>query len=146
MTDPKGENYAVTSRWRADRGDAVYAFDPFGLMEREAASFNPIDLIDATSPEAVDDARLLADMIVLPGARGEQEFWDEEARGVLTGLILHVAARRGGKGADAHAGAGPLLTLPPESFAKLLGKMREQPSRGGPRGPRRGSSPPEGRE
>ena len=92
VTDPKGENYAVTATWREALGHTVHAFDPFGVVQGEAA-YNPLDLIDAASAEAVDDARLLADMLVLPGAReGEQAFWNEEARGVLTGLILHVAA------------------------------------------------------
>jgi type IV secretion system protein VirD4 len=30
-TDPKGENYAVTARWRSELGQTVHAFDPFGL-------------------------------------------------------------------------------------------------------------------
>jgi type IV secretion system protein VirD4 len=92
VTDPKGENFAVTARWRRHIGQQVHAFDPFGVTSGDA-TYNPLELIDAESPEAVDEARMLADMIVLPeGQGGEQLFWNEEARAVLTGLILHVAA------------------------------------------------------
>ncbi len=130
VTDPKGENYAVTARWRRRLGQSVHAFDPFGVADAEA-TYNPLDLIDAGHKDAVDDARLLADMLVLPGGReGEQAFWNEEARGVLTGLILHVAA-----------GAPPerrtltevraLLTLPPEPFAHLLEEMQGSQAAGG---------------
>jgi type IV secretion system protein VirD4 len=129
-TDPKGENYAVTARWRSELGQTVHAFDPFGLAGG-GAKYNPFDLIDASLPEAVDDARVLADMLVLPGERGgAQAFWDEEARGVLTGLILHVAASdRPELRTLAHVRT--LLTLPPESFAELLHKMQDSPAAGG---------------
>jgi type IV secretion system protein VirD4 len=130
VTDPKGENYAVTVRWRRERGHAVHAFDPFGVVEREGAMYNPLDLIDTTRPEAVDDARLLADMIVLPGARGEQAFWDEEARGVLTGLILHVAASAPPEERTLTQ-VRTLLTLPPKPFAELLEEMEGSVAAGG---------------
>ncbi len=129
-TDPKGENFAVTARWRSELGQTVHAFDPFGVAGGDA-KYNPLDLIDASLPEAVDDARVLADMLVLPGERGgAQAFWDEEARGVLTGLILHVAANdRPELRTLAHVRT--LLTLPPESFAALLQKMQDSPAAGG---------------
>ena len=93
VTDPKGENFAVTATWRKSTGQDIHAFDPFGIVGGEAA-YNPLDLVDAESSDAVDDARMLADMIVLPRDReGEEAFWNEEARGLLTGLILHAAAK-----------------------------------------------------
>jgi type IV secretion system protein VirD4 len=92
VTDPKGENYAVTARWRRENGHEVHALDPFELVGG-GAGYNPVDLVDVSGPDAADDARMLADMLVLPeGKEGDQAFWNEEARGVLTGLILHVAA------------------------------------------------------
>src|SRR2546428_10900966 len=130
VTDPKGENYAVTARWRRERGAPVYAFDPFGVAEG-GATYNPLDLIDATSAEAVDDARLIADMLVLPGAReGEQAFWNEEARGVLTGLILHVGANAPVE-LRTLTQVRALLTLPPEPFTDLLEEMQGSQAAGG---------------
>ncbi len=133
VTDPKGENYAVTARWRRDElKTPVYAFDPFGVAEGDAAAtYNPLDLIDAASAEAVDDARLIADMLVLPGAReGEQAFWNEEARGVLTGLILHVAASSPAEHRTLTQ-VRALLTLAPEPFNELLEEMQGTQAAGG---------------
>ena len=127
VTDPKGENFAVTARWRQKIGQQVHAFDPFMVASGDA-TYNPLELIDPESPEAVDEARMLADMIVLPeGQGGEQLFWNEEARAVLTGLILHVAANAPPE-LRTLSHVRTLLTLPPESFAELLKDMRESPA------------------
>jgi len=93
VTDPKGENYAVTARRRQELGTTVHAFDPFDVVDGTAAC-NPLDVIDTTSPDAIDDARLLADMLVVVEGRetGEQAFWNEEARALLTGLILYTVS------------------------------------------------------
>lgn len=126
VTDPKGENYAVTARWRKEMGQDVFPFDPFGIASGEhgSATCNPLDLIDATSQEAVDDARMLADMIVLPdGREGEHIFWNEEARGILTGLILHVAANAPPENRTL-THVRTLLTLAPAQFAELLKDMQ----------------------
>ena len=125
VTDPKGENYAVTARWRRDElGQSVHAFDPFDIVGGDAA-FNPLDLIDATSAEAIDDARMIADMLVMTndGREGEQAFWNEEARGLLAGVILHVAASAPPE-LRTLLHVRTLLTLAPEQFAILLGEMR----------------------
>src|ERR1700722_5981043 len=57
VTDLKGENYAVTARARRGMGQRVLALDPFGVAARESASFNPLDRIDPSRADAIDDAR-----------------------------------------------------------------------------------------
>ena len=127
VTDPKGENYAVTARYRDERGQAVHAFDPFGLVGGSAA-YNPLDLVDPASPDALDDARMLADMLVLPeGREGDQAFWNEEARAVLTGLILHVASSAPAE-LRTLTHVRSLLTLRPEQLRELLDEMVESPA------------------
>ena len=123
ITDPKGENYAVTSRWRRIAGQEVQALDPFDLVGQLAA-YNPLDLVDAEGPDAADDARLLADMLVLSEGKeaGDQLFWNEEARGLLTGLILHVASSASPE-ARTLSELRDLLTLPSDSFRELLVAM-----------------------
>ncbi len=124
VTDPKGENYAVTARRRRELGQEVHAFDPFGVAAGEA-SYNPLDLVDASAPGGLDDARLLADMLVVAeGREGEQAFWNEEARGLLTGLILHAAAKPD-PDLRTLSHVRELLTLAPESFAAVLEEMAE---------------------
>jgi len=130
VTDPKGENYAVTARWRERMGQPRHAFDPFDVVGGKA-TYNPLDLIDVRGASAVDDARLLADMLVLPNLReGDEAFWNEEARGLLTGLILHVAASPSPEGRTL-AEVRRLLTLGPEPFGELLNAMGESDAAGG---------------
>ena len=130
VTDPKGENYAVTARRRRELGSTVHALDPFCVVGG-TATFNPFDLIVATSADANDDAWLLADMLVVPdGKMREEAFWHEEGRALLAGLILYVAAH-----APPELRTLPhvrsLLTLPPEPFGLLLDDMLESPEAGG---------------
>jgi type IV secretion system protein VirD4 len=123
VTDPKGENYAVTARWRRAEGHAVHALDPFDVVGG-TASYNPMELVDPASPDVADDARLLADMLILPeGREGEQAFWNEEARALLTGLMLHVAASAPPELCTL-THVRRLLTLPPDAAQQLLADMR----------------------
>jgi type IV secretion system protein VirD4 len=128
VTDPKGENFAVTARQRRAMGQAVYVLDPFGTVRDTpaftgSAALNPLDLVEASSPDALDDARLLADMLVVPcGRNADQSFWDEEARALLTGLILHVAAAAPPELRNLPH-VRELLTLPPDPFALVLEDM-----------------------
>jgi type IV secretion system protein VirD4 len=131
VTDPKGENVAVTARARRSLGQFVHAIDPFDAVGGTAA-FNPLDLVDPRSADAVDDARLLADMLVVPDAKngGEQVFRNEEARGLLSGLILHVAASAPTE-LRTLAYVRELLTHRPERFSHLLKEMLESDAVGG---------------
>jgi len=82
-----------------------------------------MDLIDSASTDVADDARLLADMLILPeGREGEQAFWNEEARALLTGLILHIAASAPPE-LRTLTHLRRLLTLAPDSAQQLLADM-----------------------
>jgi type IV secretion system protein VirD4 len=131
ITDLKGENYAVTARARRDMGQRVLALDPFGVATRETAAFNPVDRIDPTRAEAIDDARALADMLVVSdGADSKEQFWDEEARALLVGLILH-AASDSDPAARSLTAIHRLLTLGSARFTALLREMGASSAAGG---------------
>lgn len=93
VTDPKGENVAVTARARRTLGHQVHILDPFDIAGG-VDSFNPVDTIDAATVDAFDEATLLADMLVVPDGTSSEDaaHWTEEARSLLTGLLLYVAA------------------------------------------------------
>src|SRR5260370_23488985 len=105
------------------------AFDPFGVVvaEGERRSYNRVALIDTKLDDALDDASLLAEMLVLTEGRGalypDQAFWNDEARALLTGLILHAAASTDPKERTL-IHVRELLTLPPDGFANLLRDMQ----------------------
>lgn len=92
--DPKGELANVTARRRAARGQRVCIVDPFGVtadrLSEFRAGFNPLALLRPESPSLIADAGLIADALVVPG-NGADPHWDESARNLIEGAILHVA-------------------------------------------------------
>ncbi|MGH7448564.1 MAG: type IV secretory system conjugative DNA transfer family protein, partial [Longimicrobiales bacterium] len=92
VVDVKPENAAVTARRRAQLGNDVHILDPFEQSDGHAA-FNPLDLIDLESPDAVDDARLIADMLITTEGEGaDNVHWNDSARPFIAGLILFIKA------------------------------------------------------
>jgi type IV secretion system protein VirD4 len=121
--DPKGENARVTAR-RRRRFGPVHVLDPFGISGSISAAYNPLDAIDVLSPDAAEDATTLADALVSDPPGASEPHWNEEAKALLTGLILHVAAseepyRR------TLATVRELVTLAPDRFARLLEAMQD---------------------
>jgi type IV secretion system protein VirD4 len=43
--DVKGENFAVTRRWRQSMGRRVVVLNPFGVIEPARDGFNPLDYV-----------------------------------------------------------------------------------------------------
>ena len=138
VTDPKGENFAVTAAYRRDvLGQRVVALDPFDLADRlglpadlrraALGVYNPLDLVDAASPDAVDDAAMIADMLVVPDPGSPASFWDDEARALLAGLALHVASVAPDRSSRTLLTVRALLTLSPTKFKELMGQMGASP-------------------
>jgi len=86
VNDIKGENYAVTAKHRA-KFTKVVSFAPFN---EDSSCYNPIDFIRTGTDDELDDASLIADMIIISDGSGD-EFWTNEAKNVITGLILYIA-------------------------------------------------------
>ncbi|MET4103953.1 type IV secretion system protein VirD4 [Roseovarius sp. MBR-78] len=88
VTDIKGENYRIAGGYRAELGRIV-VFAPFDSTLSNAF-FNPVDFIRVGTPNEVDDARLMAEMIVAPNVV-TADHWEREARVLIIGLLLHIA-------------------------------------------------------
>lgn len=88
--DVKGENYAVTARLRRRVGE-VFVIDPFNVCGDGTNAFNPMDRVDVSTPDCVAESLVLADALVV-GHGSEDNHFDETAKGLLQGFILHVAA------------------------------------------------------
>jgi len=84
-TDPKGENLAVTGRWRQSLGP-VYRLD--ALNPEAAHRFNPFDMIRAGTHHEADDIAALADLLITP--ESSEAHWDTSARQLTAMLIGHV--------------------------------------------------------
>ena len=85
--DIKLENYGLTSGWRKKHlKQKVFLWnpaDPDGISH----CYNPMDWISKKPGQMVDDVQKLTNFL-LP----EQEFWQNEARALLTGIMLYLVA------------------------------------------------------
>lgn len=69
----------------------VHVLDPFGICDVPTAAFNPLEALKPDSLDLAEDAALLADALVYdpPGQAGDAH-WNEEAKALIAGLILHI--------------------------------------------------------
>jgi type IV secretion system protein VirD4 len=85
--DIKLENYELTSGWRRNNlKQKVYLWnpaDPDGVSH----CYNPMDWISQKPGQMVDDVQKICNFL-LP----EQEFWQNEARALLTGIMLYLVS------------------------------------------------------
>ena len=130
VVDPKGENAATTWYARSCLGP-LHVLDPFGITSRPTAACNPLDQIDSVAPDAAEDAARLADALVTdPPHQIAEAHWNEEAKALLTGLILHIAADEPPPRRNL-ATLRDLITLPADHFERLLIAMQDNPAAGG---------------
>ncbi len=88
-TDPKGENFAVTAKARAQRGRVVC----LNLIQpASSAKFNPLDMIRIGTSHEADDAVEIAKLLITPDSQSG-EHWDNRASNLLLCLILFVCYR-----------------------------------------------------
>ena len=85
VTDVKGENAAVTARYRATLGPVyqLNAIDPAGT-----ACFNPLTMIRVGSFHEAEDAAAIADMLVTE--ESHEGHWDTSAKNVIALFINYV--------------------------------------------------------
>lgn len=84
--DIKMENHDLASGFRKKIGQEVYLWnpaDPDGISH----CYNPLDWISDKPGQMVDDVQKICNLI-LP----EQEFWQNEARSLMLGVILYLCA------------------------------------------------------
>lgn len=121
--DPKGENATLTARKRAQReGHRVAVLDPKHVADVPDAfrvSFNPLDLIDGESDDALDYAAAISDALMIGSGDGKDIHWTESARQVVEGIILHVATSESGK-ARSLVRVRQLLTIGDPDYAEML--------------------------
>lgn len=87
VLDISGDLYEKTSKWRSEHVGPVYKFSP--LEPQGSHHYNPLTFVRSEADYIWEDARLLADMMIVPSG-GADQFWENEARTVLTAAIAHV--------------------------------------------------------
>jgi type IV secretion system protein VirD4 len=89
--DIKGELAQVTARRRREMGQHVVVLDPFGLVSDRNDGLNPFDLFDLPNGDPESDAEMLAAQFGADHSFSTDRYWDDTGRGLMAGLIAHVA-------------------------------------------------------
>jgi len=130
VIDPKGENAIVAARHRREMRQAVHVLDPWGITGQPRGRFNPLLTLSPDSADLVEDAALLADGLVLPGSKVDDEFWNGEARSLIAGLLMHIVTTEVPE--NRHLGTlRHFLTLGDTEFADLLEDMADSQAAAG---------------
>jgi type IV secretion system protein VirD4 len=89
--DPKGENAAVTARYRRAIGQDVHILDPFGVTGLPAARLDPLDCLELPRVQLESEAEMLCELLFPAEKNPKHLFWDNLARDLVSGLILNAA-------------------------------------------------------
>ena len=142
--DPKGAIPAITAAQRRELGQEVVLLDPFAEVaaaiasrgqahqwpELAASSVNPFGHLDATSPDVVDDVRLIAASLVVQ-EEGKNRFFSDSARMVLEGFILYLLAQTQGAPVTIDALFALAFSDPAEMRDRWLPQMQKCKDFGG---------------
>lgn len=89
--DPKGENTAVTARFRRSLGHEVHILDPFGVTGMPQARLDPLDCLRLPGAHLEADAEAICEMLFPEVREPRHAFWDNLARNLVSGLIVNAA-------------------------------------------------------
>ncbi len=130
VIDPKGENAKIAGEARKRFG-AVHILDPFGVTGMPASAYNPLGRLSAESLDLGEDAASLSEALVMdPPGQQSDAHWNEEAKALLSGLIMFAVAHED-QDRKTLATVREYLTLPPEKFRALLELMQDSAAAGG---------------
>ena len=87
VLDISGDIYEHTAGWRMQNVGPVFKFNP--LDPENSHHFNPLTSVRRDPDFLWQDARLLAEMMIVPSSASDP-FWENEARTVLTAAIAYV--------------------------------------------------------
>lgn len=100
--DPKGENAAITARYRRDQlGHTVHIVNPWGSHDAlyeglgfKPATINPLDVLDRDDPSVAATAKAIAQAICIRPSE-TNTVWQNQAAALMTALLLWVTDQPG---------------------------------------------------
>jgi len=135
VIDPKGEGASVTASYQKSIGNDVQVLDPWGVVNGQTtATFNPLDIFSANDTESlIDDATMMANMIVPENKSGKDPYWDDRARSIIAAMIAFCIEAANNdleiyaKYSDFHSltNVWRFLRLSEDDFADLLFDMTQ---------------------
>lgn len=90
VIDPKGTNAHVTANARRAMGQEVHIIDPFGIVTKDSARFDPFEQVSNNEELVRERITSIADALVIPDDNAKEKHWDDGARTIISGLIAHV--------------------------------------------------------
>jgi type IV secretion system protein VirD4 len=131
VTDPKGELFKLTAGHREQRfGHRIVCLDPFGVCGAWSDTFNPLDLIDASSPALIDQCRDLANQLVVRAGTEHEPHWNDSAELILTAFIAYVCACEPSR-EERNLQLVRDLVASREKFARAVAAMQQSDACGG---------------
>lgn len=134
VIDPKGENALITTA-RRGQGDKklnieglrqkVHVVDPWGITSLPSSCFNPLDWLNPDDEDINENAMILADSIVTPHEGSRDQFWDEEAKALLMGILLWVALDESEKENRTLGRVRDIINLGKVEIETLMDNMRK---------------------
>ena len=91
VLDIKGENYAITAGYRAERGQAVFAFSPFD-EEARSHRWNPFSTVRTNPLHRVGDLLAIGQVFFPNDGSGtsSEAFFNDQARNLFLGIGLYL--------------------------------------------------------
>lgn len=98
-----------------DLGQDIFIIDPEELVTNDARQFrayyNPLEKLTLENPNTSDFVSKIAGALVVPNPDAKQPFWDDSARTLIRGLMLHVCSSEKYEGKRDLVSVYRLLTL-----------------------------------
>jgi type IV secretion system protein VirD4 len=96
VCDPKAELFQQTAHYRERYlGQKIIRIDPFGIVNSRqypAAKFNPLSLNPPNAAQAIDNARRLANALIVRNEQASEPFWDNGAQILIQSIISLLQA------------------------------------------------------
>jgi type IV secretion system protein VirD4 len=127
VLDPKGQNAAITAKWRRKVSD-VLVLNPFGVLadfypDLKSVGFNPLASLDPNSPTFYDDASGVGEALIK--IEGKDPHWSQSAQGLVVAFVMwEVIQALREKRAPSLENVRAMLTEPDEYERGPDGKRR----------------------
>lgn len=135
--DPSGENATITAARRGDgrdddgnemcvgMGQQTHVLDPMhaaDVPKKYRKRFNPLEALDPAEPKFIEKAAALADAMVVRSEDESEPVWNNKARTLIKGLILHIKTAPHFNGRRNLVTLRELATLGDRELLKLSGE------------------------
>jgi type IV secretion system protein VirD4 len=91
-TDPKAENFLLTSARRKSMGHRVLILDPFKISGQTGDSWNILDGVDDTAANFAESAMVIAEALIVTSEREMQPHFPASGKIILQAIICYVCA------------------------------------------------------